>query len=76
MSKTLDKLKAENPDKIDSYWIEDNDGRDYWIKLKSGWITCDEVHTIHEYTVKACVDKFKTLRKCVCEECTDKLKGR
>ena len=80
MSKTLAKLQANNPDKIEEVWSEDNDGKDYWVALKPGWI-CGEVHTIHEWKVSDVLAQFKGVARCdmgedggLCEECVKMMK--
>jgi hypothetical protein len=60
MSKTLDKLKAKNPDKVAEYF-HDEDG--WWLDLLPGW-SRDGVHTIHTDTISDMVSDFSDIQRC------------
>ena len=57
--KTLNNLAAKNPDKIKS-WYKDQDG--IWINLKPGWnwqgCTC-----VHEWNVRDALRSFKDVER-------------
>lgn len=60
MNKLIDKYK----DIIESVHREYNDGVDYWIYLKDGFICSDtECGTIHEYNIKDCASALKNVIK-------------
>jgi hypothetical protein len=67
--KTLDRLKAQHPDKIRD-WYADQDG--YWINLKPGW-QWQDCHTVHEWIVKDVIESFKWIERCSCDECKAKV---
>ena len=64
MSKQLQSLKEKYPDIIQDISIETDTNDGYWILLLHGWF-CPEMGcgTIHEYTVKACIEMFKTVER-------------
>ena len=55
--KSLDKLAADP--RIVEVWDEGEDGM--WAELANGWIW-DEVHTLHEHTVKDLLNAYKQIR--------------
>ena len=57
-------LIEEYKEVIESVSREYNDGYDYWIYLKDGYI-CEpmECSTIHEYSIKECKRMLKEVRK-------------
>lgn len=57
-SSTLEALAKKHPDIIESISYEGEDG--YWLYMYKGWYapSC-ETGTIHEYTVKDCLEQFK-----------------
>jgi len=56
MSKLLERFKAANPDMVDKFWSEGEDG--WWVDLKSpyDWEGCS---CVHEYTVADCLRVLK-----------------
>jgi hypothetical protein len=68
MSETIRKLVARHPDKVEG-WYKDSDG--YWIDLKAGWCRAprDEVHSVHETSVREVVAAFSSVSRCECDEC-------
>lgn len=69
MSKVLNGLMKRHPDKIHE-WYHDSDG--YWIDFKSGW-SIDQVHGVHEDTVKDSLIQFGRVERCECEDCVKDL---
>lgn len=64
MNKGMQKLIEKYGDVIASIDREYNDGLDYWIYLKEGYICVDmECGTIHEYTLKDCERQLKLVVK-------------
>ncbi len=45
----------------------------YWLDLAPGWINQgSETHSVHEWTVKACLETLKyDVRRCYCDQCVD-----
>lgn len=70
-SKVLNRLMESKPNTIDEILDETDDDNGYWIYLKRGWATNLEYgrHSIHEDTVKGCLDVFKSVIECECEDC-------
>ena len=64
LPKGMIKLIEEYKDVIDSVSREYNDGYDYWVYLKDGYI-CEpmECGTIHEYSIKEVKKMLKEVRK-------------
>ena len=61
-SKRLEKLAKENPEIIQGYDFDHEDG--HWLYLNPGWICPDmECGTIHEETVHEVINKFKTVER-------------
>jgi hypothetical protein len=70
--KTLTNLLKSHADRVDEISDERGNGDGYWIYLKPGWINpLLGAHLVHEYTVKDCMEHFKTVCKCDCEQCSD-----
>lgn len=58
MSKQLFALQEKHPDIVQSISLEGEDG--YWLYLEPGWYCLrTDCGTIHEYTVKACLQRFR-----------------
>ncbi len=84
-SKTLLKLKRRYPNIISHITDETKQGGSnecfprqgdgYWIYLKPGYI-CEslECHFVHEWTVKDCLEAFKSVKPCHCNDCKE-MKG-
>jgi hypothetical protein len=53
---------------IETISNERDSGDGIWVYLKPGWIA-DEVHHVHEDTVRECLEALKEVRRCNCEEC-------
>jgi len=71
MPKTLMRLAARHPDKIEEMSNEKTSGmmgRDdngYWIELRDGWIcTLYETHHINGFTVQECLEAFAFVVPC------------
>ena len=64
MKKTLiDYIPKKHHHMIDYISDERGYGEGYWVYLKARYICADmECGTIHEYTIKDIVEKFKTCR--------------
>lgn len=64
MNKGMKRLLEKYGDIIESIHREWNDGADYWIYLKDGYI-CEpmECGTIHEYSLKECERMLKLVIK-------------
>lgn len=78
LPRTLQKWAAKNPDIFDEGHAEQDgfnerdpeNGWAYWIYFKPGWInTMTETHSIHEDSVRACLEMTKWIRPCECEDC-------
>ena len=64
MSKTLQRLAKQHPDKIESISIETDTGDGYWLYLKHPYWNPDlETSFIHEWTVKDCLRAFQGIEK-------------
>ena len=62
MNKGMKRLLEKYGDVIESIHRENNDGVDYWIYLKEGYICPSmECGTIHEYNLKDCENMLKTI---------------
>ena len=71
MKKTLQRLVARYPDKIEEVSDEDQMGNGYWLYLKPGWIrdSCDEVHSVHEWNMRDLAVAMRRVAPCDCNEC-------
>jgi len=79
LPKTLQKLVAANPDKIEAGWSEQDDFNgsgtwSHWIYLNPGWKNAwldplGALHIIHEPTVKEVLEQFRGIAPCDCDEC-------
>lgn len=73
MKKTLQRLMARYPDKIEE--VSDEGGGEYgdgyWLYLKPGWIRepNDPVHNVHEWNMRDLVRSMRYVVPCNCEEC-------
>jgi len=76
LPKTLQQLKQNDP-RIAEIWDERVDDNGYWIYFVPGWINeLDEVHCIHEMTVRECLEKMKSTVPCDCPSCVNQGRGR
>ena len=60
---------AANPDKAESYHVERDEFGDpsegpysHWVYLRDGWVW-NEVHSVHEVTVRDVMDALLSLRQ-------------
>lgn len=66
--KTLDRMKKHEG--VTDAWHESENG--YWVLAGTGWRFDhygDNIHAIHEGTLKELRRQFKTLRRCKCIDC-------
>ncbi len=50
---------------------ETNTGDGYWLILRPGWRTHDEVvHAVHEWNVKDLKAAFRLIKPCTCLDCS------
>lgn len=62
-SRTLTKL-AQKDDRISEYEYDPgNDCGEHWLHLVHPWVDADGCGSIHEYTVRDCLDQFKEIYK-------------
>jgi len=62
MSKVLNKLLKDNPNKIEGISDESENGDGYWIYLKGGWwCTFSQSRTIHCWTIKETLSDFRAI---------------
>jgi hypothetical protein len=77
MKKTLQRLIANYPDKIEE--VSDEGGGDwgdgYWLYLKPGWKRdeFDQVHNVHEWNMRDLIASMRRIARCNCEECRRRL---
>lgn len=57
-----------NDTRIEAISDERATGDGIWLYLKPGWVW-DEVHFVHEDTVRACRQALRVVQPCNCEEC-------
>jgi len=74
--KTIQKWIDKNKDIICDYHMEDdgfmvNHNYSIWVYFKAGTIFDNDVHMIHEATVKDFIEATKNLSKCSCERCVE-----
>ena len=70
MKKTLQRLLARYPEKIQDVSDESGVGDGYWLYLRSGWSRWGEVHSVHEWTMKELIRAMRSdVVTCDCEEC-------
>lgn len=66
-SKRLERLAATDP-RIAEYSFEGEDG--HWLYLQDGWINgMQDVHCIHEWTVKEALADVPHIEPCQCPDC-------
>lgn len=53
---------------IDDISDERGDGDGYWVYLVPGWI-CDEVHCVHEDTIRECAKAMRCIERCTAPNC-------
>lgn len=70
--KSIEKFKHMLSDISDERGTEEG----IWLYLKDGWETQDYLQTIHENTVRECIDKLKKCKKIEIEEEEEKIKGK
>jgi hypothetical protein len=59
-----------NDQRVDSFSDEREQDCGYWIYLKPGWINIeDEIHMIHEDSVKSVMAKLANVVECDCGQC-------
>ena len=75
MIKTINRLRARYPDKIESVSLEGpEDG--YWLYLQPGWKRepNDEVHSVHEWNARDLIEGMRRIVPCDCAECKSLMK--
>lgn len=69
MSKQIEKLIADNREKVVENSPVSYEGEDgIWLYLRNGW-QLDGAHCVHEWTVRDLLREFKRVRPCACNEC-------
>ncbi|HYG24475.1 MAG TPA: hypothetical protein VEH04_16980 [Verrucomicrobiae bacterium] len=57
-------------DKVLEVGNEKSSGDGYWVILKSGWRTCDDVvHAVHEDTAMGAARMLRAVVRCECRDC-------
>lgn len=64
MVRTWKQLVADPRVKGDEIWIEDNDGKDYWVPLAEGF-QYEGCICIHEWSKKACINALNNTTKTI-----------
>jgi hypothetical protein len=55
---------------IDDFEDDRGNQNGYWVYLKYGWRTIDDVvHQIHEMTLRECALQLQCVTECDCREC-------
>lgn len=76
LPKTLLRAIARQPERFDEGWSEQDgfgnhrDSWAHWVYLAPGWCNHDHgMHIIHECSVRECIDQYRRVKPCDCEEC-------